>query len=223
MKPEPAQRLTKYTERELKDRHIATFIDPQGQEVARAKMKIKRETYAAEGVLQSYKSLFKCFTVLLDIQEAVGFTDTDQYHQSRCAQVMMDSCLLKRSRGEKCDVPSEVHLYEKKQEEAAKGIALYEADEATDKPACSENEKVRWLFENMQTAGVEVDDAPSVGTYTLLMEMRENQQMRTHFYQSSWLKLLAKEDAEKTGKLQDTGKETRELIERLQAAMTEVE
>jgi hypothetical protein len=220
---EPAQRLTKYTERELKDRHVATFIDPQGMEVARAKMKTKRETYAAEGVLQSYKSLFKCFKVLLSIEDPMGTPCTDQYQPSKCAQLMMDSCLLRRSRGEKCDVPSEVHLYEKKQEEAAKGIALYEADEATDKPPCSENEKLRWIFENMKLEGVEPSDAPSIGTFTLLMELRENQQARTKFYESLWPKLLAKEDAEKTGKLEDTGKDTIELIERLQAAQAESE
>jgi hypothetical protein len=214
--PEPAKRLTKYTKVELEDRYIGRFIDPQGMEEARTRTKTKNATYAEEGVLQSYKSLYKCFEVLL-----VGGTNS-RLQAAKCAQMMMDVCLIGRSRGEKFEVPTEVHLYEKKHEEAAK-VQLYEADEATDKPACSENEKLRWIFENMKVDGVTPADAPSVGTFTLLMELRENQQARQKFYESLWPKLLAKEDAEKTGKLQDTGKETIELIDRLIEALPESE
>jgi hypothetical protein len=217
MKPEPLPRLTKYTRQELEDRRIGRFVDPTGMvEEERILTKAKNAVYGEEGVLQAYKSLYKCFIVLL------SNGDRNNIIAAKCAQRMMDHCLVQRSRGEKFDVPSEVHLYEKKHEKPT-GMALFDIDDTEEKPPCSENEKLRWIFENMKIEGLEPSDAPSVGTFTLLMELRENQQARTKFYESLWPKLLAKEDAEKTGKLADTGKETVELIDRLIAALPESE
>ena len=80
---------------------------------------------------------------------------------------------------------------------------------------------MKWLFDNMRVAGITEKDAPSVGAYAYLMELREDKSRRDDFYKSLWPKLLAKEDAEKGGKLADTGKETIELLDTLLAALPE--
>jgi hypothetical protein len=217
-----ADKLTKFTEQELKQRKIGTFIDPRGMAEAATLWKTKRETYEGEGVQKSYLSLSKSYSVLLlDAENAKHPEYYDRRLAAKCAQIMMDTYLLRGSRGEKSEIPTQVFLYEKKKETADTGIELYDAALFEEKGGVSENEKLRWIFENMQVDGIEPSDAPSMGAYTLLMQLRNNAQAMQKFYDSLWPKLLAKEDAEKTGKLEDTGKDTIELIERLQAALPE--
>jgi hypothetical protein len=216
------EKLTKFTEQELKQRKIGTFLPEGVVDEKQTQRKTKLQTYATEGVTASYNSLLKSFAVLLLDAENAKFPDFyDRRTAEKCAQIMMDTYLLRGSRGEKCEIPNQVHLYEIKKETDKEGIELYDATLFEEKGGVSENEKLRWIFENMQVAGIEPADAPSIGAYTLLMELRENKQARQKFYDSLWPKLMAKEDAEKTGKLEDTGKTTIELVDRLLEALPE--
>jgi len=199
------------------------LIGPEFAGNKNPRIKDKEAVYGEEGVLKSYKSLRKDFGALLIVEELPGIEDRDTSLASKCAQRLVDNYLLKRSRGKPVKIPMTVHLNEQKQEVEAGDIELYEADDSTYKPTCSENEKLRWVFENMQVEGITAGDAPSIGTYTLLKEIRKNDQMRQKFYEGLWPKLLAKEDAQKTGKLEDTGKETIESIDRLISALPEKE
>lgn len=221
---EPAK-LTKFTEQELKQRGIGTFADPEGLGDCVIKFRAKKEVYEAEGVLKSYRSLYKSFCALLVPSYLRGVAFPDKYAAAKCAQTMIDACLMRQSRGEVCEVPNKVHLYEikKASEGEDDGIELYDAELFEDKGGVSENEKLRWIFENLQVEGIEPQDAPSMGAYTYLMHLRGNAQAMQKFYDSAWPKLLAKEDAQKTGKLEDDGKSTIQLIERLQAALPESE
>jgi hypothetical protein len=218
-----ADKLTKFTEQELKQRKIGTFMDPDSTDEQQTKFQTKMQTYATEGVTKSYKSLEKSFSVLLMNNEDPKYDYHDRRSAAKCAQIMMDTYLLRGSRGEKSEIPNQVHLYEIKKETDKTGIELYDAELFEEKGGVSENEKLRWIFENMQVAGIEPADSPSIGAYTLLMQLRENQQARQKFYDSLWPKLMAKEDAEKTGKLEDTGKDTIDLIDRLIEALPEGE
>lgn len=214
--------LTKFSEQELKHRNIGKVLDAEPRtQAASGIWKTKRLTYEAEGVIKNYRSLYNSFlAILIPYDQVTAYPD--KYACSKCAQIMIDAHLLQASRGTKTEIPNEVFLHKAKKVKAkSTEIELYDAALFENKGTVTENEKVRWIFENMQMEGIEPADAPSMGAYTLLMELRGNQQARQKFYDSSWLKLLAKEDAEKTGKLEDTGKDTIQLIERLEAALPE--
>jgi hypothetical protein len=222
---EPAK-LTKFTGQELRQRGIGDFADPEGTGTCIPRFRTKKETYADEGVIKSYRSLYTSFSVLLVPSDSKSTSAApDKYAAAKCAQMMIDACLLRGSRGEKVEIPNKVHLYEIKKEskEEAAGIELYDASLFEDDGSVSENEKLRWIFENLQVEGIEPSDAPSMGAYTYLMHLRGNAQAMQKFYDSAWPKLLSKEDAERTGKLEDTGKSTIQLIERLEAALPEKE
>jgi len=215
---EPIKKLTKFTERELLDRKVGTFIDPEGLYEKVTQYRTKRETYEGEGILKTYHALVRSFQAILET--GIRTVGCDKYASAKCSQIMIDAYLLRGSRGEESVLPGGVFLHKAKQVTKEKsGIELYDASDFEDKPACGENEKVRWVFENMRMAGIEPSDAPSQGAFILLMELRDNAQARQKFYESSWLKLLQKEDADKVGKLEDTGKDTIELVDRLIAAL----
>jgi hypothetical protein len=219
-----ADKLTKFTEEELKQRKIGTFVDKDDSPEKATIFAVKRQTYEDEGVAKTYLSLLKSFSVLLlDAENASHPEYYDRRTATKCTQIMMDSYLLRSSRGEKCEIPSKVHLYEIKKESDKDGIELFDADMFEDKAGVTANEELRWIFENMRLEGVEPTDAPSIGAYSLLMHLRTNAQAMQKFYDSLWPKLLAKEDAEKTGKLEDSGKDAIELIDRLIAALPESE
>lgn len=204
----------KYTESELKSRGIGKMICDQHPE-QQEDWKVKRLTYVNEAVIGSFQALRDNLKVLL--------TDADKYSYwekaHSMAQIIMDRFLIVRSRGDKkAMVPIEVYVTEV-DPDVKDGMELLEADHFTDRKNVSENEKLRWIFENMQVAGVMPKDAPSAGAYALLKEYRKNTEQRRDFYKTLWPKLLTKEDSEKGGKLQDSGKETIELIDRLLSAL----
>ncbi len=207
-----AERFTgnafKYTEGELKARGIGVCYDAQRDAVP---WNIKKATYTNEGVWKQFTALRDSFRALLRDADGVSYTEYAQ----RLAQIMMDAFLVKRSRGERVAVPREVVPVNATSE----GIELMDAGDFSDRKNVSENEKLRWVFENMQLADVRPEDAPSAGAWALLQTYREDNDARRDFYKNTWPKLLTKEDAEKGGKLNDSGKEAIELIERLEKAL----
>jgi hypothetical protein len=219
-----ADKLTKFTEQELRQRKIGTFIDPAGMDEKVTQLQTKVQTYVTEGVRKPYGSLLRSFSVLLLDASNTSLPEFyDRRTAAKCAQTMIDTYLFRQARGEKCEIPSQVHLYEIEKASDDDGIELYDPALFEGKDSITENEKVRWIFENIRADGVQPSDAPTIGAYSLLMELRGEKQMRQKFYDSSWLKLLAKEDAAKTGKLEDEGKDASELCARLLEALPESE
>ena len=198
----------KYSELELRNRGVSKFIDSRDQA-----WKIKKATYANEGVWGSFTSLRDCFRALL--READGISYTEIAHRS--AEIMMDAFLIRRARGENVEVPAEVSVA-RAIPDGGDSLELIDS-ENFDGKVVSENEKLRWIFENMQVEGISPENAPSPGTYSLLLELRKDNEQRRDFYKTLWPKLLTKEDIEKGGKLQDDGKDVLDLIKRLQAAL----
>lgn len=205
----------KYTEWELKDRYVETVVPSHGDMSGTDRWIQKKAAYTTEGVWQSFTALRDSFKGLL--VDANGFVHSDEAH--KMAQLMMDSYLLRRSRGLGASIPKQVVPINAAPGES--GIDLIESEHFPDKKGVSENEKLRWIFENLRVDGLTPSDAPSIGTWALLLEMRGNEDMRRDFYKTLWPKLLTKEDADKGGKLNDSGKDTIELIERLQKALEE--
>jgi hypothetical protein len=220
-----ADKLTKFTEEELKHRKIGTFIDKDFSPENAVIWKVKRETYEGEGVYRSYSSLYKSFSVLLlDAENSSHPEYYDRRTATKCSQLMIDTYLLKGSRGEKSEIPNQVYLYEiKKESEIKDGIELYDAELFDDKGGVTENEMIRWVHKNMLIADIQPEDAPCSDAYGMLLHYRKSEQRQEKFYDTMVPKLLSKEDAAKTGKLEDDGKDQSDLIKRLQAALPESE
>ena len=207
----------KYTDRELKDRHVGTTVYPTEFEDAE-KWKKKKNTYTNEGVWNAFTKLRMSFGSLFTIQD--GYID--QMLANKCAQKMMDTFLFRRANNENVQPPKEVlpvnAMPDDKEEEEKLDPAIWEG-----KKQPSANEELRWIFDNMKLSGVSPEDSPSAGSYALMLELQDNKEQRRDFYKTMWPKLLTKEDADKGGKLQDTGKDTIDLLDRLLKALPESE
>ena len=215
-------KLSRFTHQELLDRHIDTFIpatrDPGDTGVNL--WPLKRVTYTNEGVWESFTRLQDSFFALF--KRSNGYVE--KRLSNKMAQIMMDTFLLRRAKGLDVECPQQVvpiHAVPNGKPAASDGIELIPLEEFGDKQDVSENEKLRWVFENMQVDFITPQSAPSAGTWALLQELRSNKQQRQDFYKTMWPKLLTKEDAEKGGKLVDDGKETIKLIDRLLEALPE--
>lgn len=207
---------SKYTESELKDRGIGRILQADGDPGDREKYKVKKKTYENEGVWRAFAVLRNSFKpILLDVSGIrSGFVDP--YLCSKCAQIMIDTFLLRRCRGETVQVPREVVPVNAAPDE--KMVELLDAGDFGDMKQVSANTEIRWIFNNMKMAA-DPKTAPSPGAYALLKELQGNTEQRRDFYKTIYPKLLTKEDAEKDGKLHDDGKETIQLLERLLEAV----
>ena len=200
----------KYTESELKDRHIGKTVYPNGPYEEKVKWRIKKDTYTNEGVWDCFTKLRLSFRCLFT--QADGFIESDL--ATRCAQLMVDVFLVRRSNGENVFPPKDVVPVNAAPTDTPIEGALDAAD-FVGKKAVSANAEVRWIFDNLKIANVDPATAPSSGAYGYLMELQSKPEMSKDFLRTIYPKLLTKEDAEKGGKLADTGKETIELCERL--------
>ena len=207
----------KYKESELKDRHVSKFIDATYDYDSGQKWKLKKATYTNEGVWGVFTALRSSFRALfVDVAfQKSGAVDTDLCN--KCAQLMIDTFLFRRCRGETVEMPKEVVPVDAAPDE--KIVELLDAEDFGKIKAVSANVEIRWIFNNMKMADVDKKTAPSTGAYALLKELQGNAGQRQDFYKTMWPKLMTKENAEAGGKLHDDGKEAIQLIERLLEAV----
>ena len=210
---------TKYTESELLDRYVGDPVPSHGRSATGVDRWLpKKAAYTNEGVWSNYTVLRDSFRSLLVKYD--GFIQSKLAHT--CAQIMIDTFLIRRSRGEKVVPPREV-VPINAVPGSKDGLALFEAEEFVGAKTITENEKIRWVAENIQRAGITPATAISEGAYYMLLHYRETKQRQEDFFKTVLPKLLTKEGEDKGGKLTDDGKETIDLIDRLIAALPEVE
>lgn len=200
----------KFTVQELDARHVGKNICPSGSPEDRDRWKIKKATYTDEGMWGFYVTLRDSIRPLLIRPD--GFVESDL--AAKFAQIMIDNFLVRRVNGEDVRPPKQLVPVNARPDEKA-GIELFDAEDFTDDSGVTENEKIRWCYENMRKSGVEMKDAPSIGAFGMLMHYRKNDARQEKFYDTMVPKLMTKEDAEKSDKLKDKGKEIIELIDRL--------
>ncbi|MBU0977527.1 MAG: hypothetical protein KKD18_03860 [Nanoarchaeota archaeon] len=204
----------KYTESELRDRGCGKFFEAQ---VTDRQWNLKKATYTNEGVWRAFSDLRASFRALL--RDADGVSYTVLAHEA--AQIMMDAFLIRRSRGVNVSIPKDV-VPVNAAPDGEEIVSLIDTVDLKGKAKnVSENEKIQWIYENMQVAGLELKDAPTMGTWTFLQRCRTNERQMEYFYNTLWPKLMTKEEPEKGGRLYDNGAEVIDLIERLESALTE--
>ena len=206
----------KYNEGELITRYIGKYIDGGYDPDSSAKYKQKKATYTNEGVWGDFTALRDSFRGLL-VDYTIkkdGYVDQDMCNKA--SQLMIDSFLIRRSRGENVSVPRQVVPVNAAPDGST--VELIDGGGFSDRNA-SENEKLRWIFENMQVDGLVPESAPSAGAWALLQELRKDGDQRRDFYKTLWPKLLTKEESDGGSRLQDDGKEVIDLIKRLIAAL----
>lgn len=206
----------KHTNTELREKHIGEYMVSQsiGNPDLAGKWRVKVAAYVTEGVWVGFKLLRNSLKVLLSNEK--DHSDFDLF--DRCAQIIMDTYLFRRGKDKSVEMPKEVLTV------AADGdefelFELFEVEEVENGRSVSENEKIRWVNENMRVAGITLKDAPSTGAYGMLLHYRKNDSRREKFYDTLVPRLMTKEETEKGDKLHDTGKDTIELIDRLLSAL----
>lgn len=85
------------------------------------------------------------------------------------------------------------------------------------KPVIDERTMLRWVFENMGTAEVKPEDAPSPGAYSMWLFYRDDPKARQDFYQTIWPKVFTKTESVEDRKMADNG-EAISTIDRIMAA-----
>ena len=196
----------------MRDRGVGKFLSSTAD-----RWSVKKTTYSNEGVWGSFTVLRDSFRVLL--RDADGVQYNVQAHNA--AQIMMDAFLIRRSRCETVKVPREVVPVNAAPGESDGILELFEIDEELDGKTISENDKIKWVADNFQRAGVTRSTAPSDGAYSMLLHYRKTEQRQEDFYKTILPKLLTKESSEGGDKLMDDGKETVALIDTLLLALGE--
>ena len=209
------RKSSKYTEAELKARMMGTYCDDTMNQINWSK---KQAAYTTEGVYPYFKRLKVSLLVLVRDAE----NNYNSAYANRIAQIMMDSYLIRKARGENILPPREVVPINAVPDGDKKSTAIEFVDDSqfldTDK-SISENEKIKWVADNMLSPSAKPTDAPSKATWYMLLHYRETKQRQEDFYKTIMPKLLTKENTEQSGKLQDTGKDAIELCERLLKAV----
>lgn len=207
-----------YTEEELRMRGVGEILDVQEN-----RWKIKKATFINEGVWTHFLKLRSGFTELLPIAKG-GISSV---MAESCAQTVMDRFLILRSQGLEGKIPKQVIVVSEEPKEKKKAeekddkdkIRLYDAKHFGDRKNVTANEEVRWIFANIKKKGVKESEAPSLAAFAEMMDLRENTELYREYRRTMLPKLMTKEEAEKGGKLMDSGKKTIELIDRLLAAV----
>lgn len=218
----------KYTEAELKARHIGQYMD---HAIDRTKWNMKLRAYQTE-------QIFACFDTLRNSIRAF-LTDADgcynDIHSDRLAQLMIDAYLIRRARGEDVYPPKEIVPINAVPEcpqstvqvaepvKPKEHVELIDPALFKDKKEVSENAKIRWVGKHLMDKDMTAENALSLGAWTMLLHYRATAQRQEKFFDTVLPKLLTKETGDTGGKLADSGKETIELCARLLAACEEEE
>ena len=204
----------KYSEMELQKRYCGDLIGSSGD----ARWRLKKDTYTNEGVWGSFTRLRDSFRALYT--KSNGFKESDRAHGS--AQILMDCFLIHRSRGEAVEVPEDVRVFRGETDgDGSDGLSLMSGEGFKDDPSVTANQQIKWVSENMNREGVDKSEAPSYGTYQMLLHYQGGESRKEKFYDTLFPKLMTKEDADKAGKLEDSGKDTIKLIDRLLLTLPE--
>ncbi len=207
------------SQNELMRRHIGDWQDRTNPNTAK-KWKVKSDTYSQEGVQILFRRILRSLKEILMPAFVSKNEGTDDLAH-RTAQFIIDKFLLGRTDNPSLKKPYNITMtYNEfgEAEEAEEIADLVDAAIFEGKKEVSENEKIRWVYENMQRKDVKPEDAPSMGAWGMYVHYKKGPQRQEKFFDVLVPKLMTKEDAEKGGKLADDGKDALELIERLLAA-----
>lgn len=227
-------RKTNLVEADLRDKRIGTIVDSLVEKEA---WQFKLYQYDTLGVGMKFKRLVDSFNKLF--KDAEGKSDIVM--SNNAAQKMMDRALIRRARTRAggynkamAKIPEKVVEYKGVDEAAIDSpnaeptatkpkehVELIDPTVFAGKKEVSINQQIKWVKEHLMSSTIKEEDALSAGSWYMLMHYRATAQRREKFYDTQVPKLLSKETGDAGGKLQDSGKPTIELCERLLAACTE--
>jgi len=209
----------KITLEEMKIRKIGQFADPDGSQESQDLCKLKRDAYVKCDCDTEFLSLRQSLKEILKNHADYPVT-ADLYLVNKIAQLIMDSWISKSVMQRAGKPPAKVVLETATgAKKAIESVDMIDGSLFKDKKPISENEMLRWCFDNVQKGDLRPEESPSLGAWTLLQQLRERPDFLKDFYKSVWPKLLQKEDAEKGAKLEDDGKETIKLCGTLLKAL----
>jgi hypothetical protein len=210
-----------YNEAELKQRNIGRPVYQSGGHG----WDIKTITYRELGVLQQLSKI-RCSL-------KVHFTDwkawTDEEAASKMAVTMMDTYLIKKSRGE--DIPLPQPLVQANSVQAkAVGTPVNSSSEPVKdlldisqfgEAANAGSDPIRdmtWVYNNLQIQNPDPKTAPSMGAYAHLKHLQENPDSKKDFLKSVYPRLIPpKSQLDSGNKFNDDNRTIFDLLDRLQA------
>ena len=209
-KTQPAR---EFTEQELRDRKIGIYIVPRMYN-----WDLKERTYRELKIKRFYMTLKSSYISLCT--DDTGYVVHDL--GSRIAQFQIDTYLLRKSKGEKVElpriytIPQDAVEPEKKKDDYMMQKSDF-SDEAFD-GISDPIAEIIWVFNHLSIEGVKPEDAPSPGAYGYLMWAQQNPQNRSDFLKTTYAKVVpTKSQLDKGKGSHDNGKSTIDLLDRLSA------
>ena len=198
-----------YTESELNSRHIGRSVVSKSD----YGWDIKVRAYRDVGVYLAYRKFRDSLKILfLDWKNYV-----DEGLVNRVSVLVMDTFLIRRSRGEKVSVPQPVHkssLVEVKNTVDGLLTMADFGDAVFGDP--SPGEVIQWIHTNVLIRDIDPKTAPSPGAYAQLKWVQESKENKADFYKTTFTKTIpAKSLIENLSKKNDDNREHFSLLDEL--------
>ncbi len=208
--------MGKYTELELRQRGVGKFFEDRTHEWA-----TKLSTYHDEGVKRPYMAVKRSLSLLC--------TDVEnyQYHEiaHKVAQIMIDTFLLKRSKGLDVTVPGPV-VSESSLQSAPGAVkpdmgilkaTAVKADFTQWDGKIDTVSDINWIYNHLMVADVEPADAPSPGAWAHLQYHRSSTEAMSDFFTKVYPRLIPSKSVmqKMEDKAHDDGRTTFDLLNRL--------
>ena len=207
-----------YKELELRERGVGKMYETRTHEWT-----TKLSTYRDERVKAAFSALKR------SIERLCTGADGYVYHEIalRVAQLMMDSFLLKRSKGLDVSVPEPVVCADllNPKPAAKDGVPdenaiepdSVKADFATWDGKINTVQDINWIYNSLMLKDVRKEDAPSPGAWAHLQYYRSSESAMADFFNKLYPRLIPAKAAIQRleDKLHDDGRTTFGLIERL--------
>ena len=141
--------------------------------------KKKSALYSSKGILGRYRELIAGYVERLTDAKGYNYIDL----AARCAQLELDAYLLKRLRGQACEVPRPLLT-----EYQARSLV----DEAKSDDGLSYVDSMWWIYRHLKVSGVTIDDCPDSGTWGYYQMLLSNPDAQAKFYEVVFPKVASK-------------------------------
>ena len=205
----------KYTESELRARHIGKYIEPRSYG-----WEEKARVYREEKVWQAFSALRSSIRPL--VTDDAGYVWNEW--ANRIASIMIDTFLLRRTKGENVSLPQPLVPQSALNDGEDGGVIpmhdISEFGEVSDKIDIQKN--LIWIYNNLAVKNISPFNAPSPGAYAQLKFIQRSEQNMMDFLTKVFPKLIpSKSQLDEGDSNNDDDRTTFELLARLQGESTD--
>jgi len=212
----PKTTPTGYTEEQLLERHIGKRDVNQKEDYG---WPVKRSAYKELGVYTEFNLLRHSLKPLLTDWKAY----TNEEWVNKIAVLIMDTYLIRKSRGVKVSVPQPVVPKNAQIAAAAGGSTVAPVITLFDMEAFGDNadaeidviKDLNWIYKNIAVKNLKPADAPSPGAYAHLQYIQTSEQNMLDFYTKVYPRLIPAKSQLDKANFNDDDRKTFDLLDRL--------